>query len=228
MENKILEVAPWVIYPIVKFENGKIIPLGTGFLISKDGVIVTPRHVIGNNHKNLGIIFSDVVARNGTIHNYQDLYKTTDINGVHIQLIEQDPFRDIAILKIINKSNYLSFLPNISSFDNYRVGEKVGILGFPHSVQGRIVLTYQETIIGAKVLTKTNGIETKHAIINTQARPGQSGSMIFSLRTQEIIGMLIGAYSPQNSNGINLGGINPHELHQTTHCVSAEYIKDMI
>lgn len=123
-------------------------------------------------------------------------------------------------------------LPSISSFDEYQdtddvsVGDEVYILGFPHCVEGRRVLTMQTALIGAKILLNCSGVKAKHCVINTQTRPGQSGSMIFSKKLNKIIGILIGAFSA--SNGISLGGINPRELHQTTQCLSGEYISKMI
>lgn len=50
--------------------------------------------------------------------------------------------------------------------------------------------------------------------------------MIYSKTKNIVIGILIGAFAP--TTGISLGGINPRELHQTTQCLSAEYIKKMI
>ena len=44
--------------------------------------------------------------------------------------------------------------------------------------------------------------------------------LIFSKEKQMIVGILIGAFAP--NSGISLGGINPRELHQTTHCISTE------
>jgi len=84
-----------------------------------------------------------------------------------------------------------------------------------------------KAFLGAKVLLETNGVKSKHAVINTQARPGQSGSLVFSPKDQSISGVLVGAWVP-GPGGISLGGINPRELHQTTQCVSAEYLRDML
>ena len=118
-------------------------------------------------------------------------------------------------------------LPNLGSFNDNAVGDPVGIFGFPHCIEGRRALTFQRTEIGAKVILDVEGVKSKHAVINTQARPGQSGSIVFSPNHHSISGMLVGAWIPGPA-GISLGGINPRELHQTTHCISAEYIAGMI
>ena len=208
-----------------KNNHGNIHMLGTGFFISNTGLIATSRHVVGNNDNNLVVILSNI----DSLDNYQD---TTDnrCRYIRAKIIDIDPFRDIAILKIdIIDLIYISIfinLPTIGGFDDVHVGEEVIILGYPHCVEGRRVLTYQRAVIGAKVMLESEGIKSKHAVINTQTRPGQSGSLVFSKDKQMIVGMLIGAFAPNSC--ISLGGINPRELHQTTYCISSEYIKDMI
>ena len=156
-------------------------------------------------------------------------YQNTSDNQcqlINALIIEIDPIKDLAILEI--QGELSGKLPPIGSFDEVDVSEKVGIFGYPHCVEGRRVLTYQSAEIGAKILLSTNDIMSKHAVINIQARPGQSGSLVFSHRLNKVIGILVGAYAPDNSGGISLGGINPRELHQTTHCISSEYLRDML
>jgi hypothetical protein len=196
--------------------------LGTGFLITKDGKIITTKHVVGTDDSRLVLLAPHIK----NINEYQD---TSDNRcaPVPLKVIEIDPIKDLCIVKadILFDGN----LPVLGSFDEINVGEKIGIFGFPHCVENRRVLTYQETEIGAKILLESHSIKSKHAVINTQSRPGQSGSLIFSPRINKIVGVLIGGYAPLNAGGhISLGGINPRELNQTTQCISAEYIKEML
>lgn len=205
---------------------GKITPtgvsmLGTGFIISNDGKIATTKHVVGSDPANLVILAPHITDINA----YQDT-SDTKCTPVQTTVLEMDPIKDLCILKA--DITFSGTLPQLGSFDEVKVGEKVGIFGYPHCVAGRRVLTYQETEIGAKVLLESSSIKSKHAVINTQARPGQSGGIIFSPRLSKVIGVLVGAYAPNQGGGISLGGINPQELHQTTHCISAEYINEMI
>ena len=136
----------------------------------------------------------------------------------------KNPITDLCILK--TDLGFNGNLPPLESLDNIPVGEKIGMFGFPHCVMGRRVLTYQETEIGAKMLLETSGIKSKYATINIQTRPGQSGSLIFNIRTGAIIGLLIGTYAP--ASGVIIAGINPHELNQTSYCISANHIKEML
>lgn len=193
--------------------------LGTGFLISTDGKIVTPRHVIGNIFNGLCILMPNI----SYINEYQDANPTT-CNYKYATIYAIDPIHDICILK--SEFNYNEELPKLDNLDNIDVGNKIGMFGFPHCVMGRRVLTYRESEIGAKMLLETSGIKSKYASVNIQTRPGQSGSLVLNLKNKNIVGMLIGTYAPSCS--VTIDGINPHELNQDSYCICASYIKEML
>ncbi|MFT4192799.1 MAG: serine protease [Comamonas sp.] len=209
-----------LVYVIGRVTPNSVEMLGTGFLVSHDGVIATTHHVVGSSDANLVIL----APHTNDINAFQDL-SDTSCRTIPVTIKEIDPIRDLALLKAEIKIN--GQIPPLGSFDANNVGDEIGIFGFPHCVEGRRALTYQKAEVGAKVLLETNDIKSKHAVINTQSRPGQSGSLVFSPKTNAISGILVGAWVP-GQGGISLGGINPRELHQTTHCVSAEYVKDML
>lgn len=209
-----------LVYVVGKLTPDHVEMLGTAFLVSKEGHIATTHHVTGSTDSNFVILAPHI----NDINAYQDL-SDNKCQTIPVQVQEIDPIRDLAILKA--DINFSNLIPRIGSFDDDNVGEEVGIFGFPHCVEGRRALTYQRAELGAKVLLETNGIKSKHAVINSQARPGQSGSLVFSPKDQSISGVLVGAWVP-GPGGIILGGINPKELHQTTQCVSAEYLRDML
>lgn len=209
-----------MVYTIGRKRGQGIEMLGTGFLVANGKFVAVPRHVVGDDDKDLVIILPSLRSING----YQD----TTINScsfANVIIKHSDPFRDIVILQL--KDQNVTFpTPSIGSVDDVSVGDDILIFGFPHCVEGRRVLTIQKAMIGAKILLNSSGVKSKFCVINTQTRPGQSGSVIYSPSQNKIIAILIGAFV--SSSGISLGGINPRELHQTTQCLSAEYIKNMI
>lgn len=209
-----------LVYVVGRVTPDHVEMLGSAFLVSRDGHIVTTHHVTGPNDANLVILAPHI----NNINAYQDL-SDNRCNTIPVRIAEIDPIRDLTLLKA--DITWPHELPKLGSFDDDNVGDEIGIFGFPHCVEGRRTLAYQRAELGAKVLLEVSGIKSKHAVINVQARPGQSGSLIFSPKDQSISGVLVGAWVP-GQGGISLGGINPRELHQTTHCVSIEYVREML
>lgn len=200
--------------------------LGTGFVVQNDGYIATTHHVAGSDDSNLVVLAPHI----SDINAFQNL-SDTSCRPVAAKIHGIDPIRDLVILKA--EFSFNGKIPKLGSFDDDLVGDPVGIFGFPHCIEGRRALTFQKAEIGAKVLFESNGVTSKHAVINTQARPGQSGSLIFSPKDQSISGVLMGAWASRSlamtiSFSTNVGEIDPRELHQTTHCISAEYLKEML
>jgi S1-C subfamily serine protease len=209
-----------VIYTVGRVTPQGVSLLGTCFLLNKKSLLVTTSHVTNNDNTNLVV----VISNNTDLSSYQDT-SNNQVHYVPATIFKVDPVRDICILKIENDS-----MSNIQtgSADDVKVTDNLGIIGFPHCVQGRNVFTFQTTTVGAKVLINSSGIKSKHLILNIQTRPGQSGSPIFRLNDSKLVGMIIGSYVPGGGGQISLGGIDPQTLHQTTHAVSAEYITKMI
>ena len=208
------------VYPVGRIITGGVQILGTAFFIKQPGLVATAAHVVGNNDSDLVIIINKITS----IQDYQD----TSINQtqcIPVKIKEINPIADVCILEtVINvKSTFI-----LGSTDDVFVGEEITLFGYPHSDHGRMVLTQQNTSVGAKILIQSNGIKFKNIILNIQSRPGQSGSPIIVPSRNTIIGILIGSYVPKGSGGISLGGIDPQTLHQTTHAISMDYIKEMM
>lgn len=203
---------------------GRIMPdalqlLGTAFFVGVEGVLVTSRHVIGSDANNLVVVLPNIQQ----INSYQDVSDTL-CHTANVQVLDINPIADLVLLKIDAK---LASVLELGSLDEIGVGDPVEIYGFPHCVDGRRVLTYHSASIGAKVLLESSSLKVKHAVVNSQTRPGQSGSMVYSRKLNKIVGLLSGTYAPRG-NYIMIMDVNPAELNQTSHIVSAEYIKEML
>ncbi len=212
-----------IIFPLGRITTNGVSLLGTGFLINKEGLIVTSSHVINNDDNNLVLVFKKPYYE-AVINAYQN---TSDksVQYIAAKIYRVDPIHDLCILKIaspIISSVY------ISSTDTVSIADELCVVGYPHCNDGRMVLTYQETIVGAKVLIESAEILTKHIVLNIQTRPGQSGSPVFNKRDSSLVAIIIGSYVPNGGGGISLGGIDPLTLHQTTHAISAEYLNELL
>jgi hypothetical protein len=112
------------------------------------------------------------MPRKGRVNDYQDM-ADTQCQLVKAMPSEIDPIRDIAILK--TTLQWSAELPHLGNLDACKIADSVGIFGYPHCTQGRRAFTFLATAVGAKVLMDNQGIKSRHSVINTQARPGQSG-----------------------------------------------------
>ena len=192
---------------------------GTAFCLNKPGCFGTASHVAGTDDQGLVIAFKRV----SSLHDFQDTADNS-ITVLPVKIAAIDPFHDLAVLKAD-----VDLVSNIAlgSAEQVSVGTAVASFGFPHADHGRMILTQQDAEIGARILISSGGIKAKHLVLNTQARPGQSGSPVYRKSDGLLVAVLVGSYAPGGGGGISLGGIDPHTLHQTTHAVSAEYLRSM-
>ena len=211
----------YVVHPVGRITPNGISLLGTAFFINKPGILATAAHVVGNNDNSLVIIMNKV----SSLQDYQDT-SSNQVSFIPAKIKEINPIYDVCLLEV---PETVQSTFDLSSTDSIHVGENISIFGYPHCDHGRMVLTQQNTSVGAKILINSSGIKAKNIVLNIQSRPGQSGSPIIAPGSRSISAMLIGSYAPQaTGGGISLGGIDPQTLHQTTHAVSAAYIKEMI
>lgn len=208
-----------VVFALGRVHPGGVRLSGTAFLLNKPGFIATASHVVGTDDTGLVLAFKNL----SSLNDYQDTSENS-IQTMPVKLHAFDPFHDLAVLKA--DTNVTSNII-IGGADQTPVGTAISSLGFPHADYGRMVLTQQDAEIGARVLISAGGVKAKHLVLNTQARPGQSGSPVFRKSDGLLIGVLVGSYAPGGGGGISLGGVDPHTLHQTTHAVSSEYISKM-
>lgn len=212
-----------VVLPIAREgAGGMVVPLGTCFAVSPRR-FATAAHVTGPSDTGLFAIVGRVEA----LSDYQDT-TNQNVQILALKIVNYSPLHDIVILEIIDNDSHVSFAYSLSSSDFIVPGTPVLSLGYPHSDHGRLVLTQQSSMVGARVLLGIEGEKVKHVVLNTQTRPGQSGGPVFSADGMRVCAMVVGGYAPAGGSGISLGGIDPQTLHQTTHAVSAEYIAEFL
>lgn len=208
-----------VVYGLGRTSPGGVQLLGTVFVLDKPGFFATASHVVGIDDTNLVL----AIKPKQSLHDYQDT-SDNQVQMVQMKIVATDPFHDLAVLSadVQVSANFV-----VAGTDGAQVGTQVVIFGYPHADHGRLILTQQDAEVGARILIKSGGIRAKHLVLNTQARPGQSGSPVFRKDDGQLVAVLVGSYAPGGGGGILLGGVDPHTLHQTTHAVSAEYLKKM-
>jgi S1-C subfamily serine protease len=105
-----------VVLIVISDSAGQETALGSGFLVSADGEIVTNHHVIKEAHS------ATVKLSNGAFF---------PVNGV----LADDADKDLAIIKVNGKN--LPFLP-LGDIDKLRVGDHVVAIGSPLGLEGTV------------------------------------------------------------------------------------------
>ena len=151
--------------------------LGSGFIIDKNGTVITNNHVIANAE--------DIIVRNGDKE-----YKA--------KVIGADPYADIAVIKISSKD---SFKPvNFGDSDKARVGDWVVAIGNPFGLGG----TVTSGIISARNrdinLTRYDDFIQTDASINQ----GNSGGPLFNLNG-DVVGINTAIIAPGQAGSIGIG-----------------------
>ncbi len=159
--------------------------LGTGFIISKDGYIVTNNHVVQNADK-IYINFSD---------------KKTKTAKVEAKVIGLDPETDLALLKINVKND----LPTVKfgDSDSMEVGDWVVAIGNPFGLSN----TVTTGIVSAKGRDIHAGPYDNFIQTDASINPGNSGGPLLNLD-----GEVIGINTAIAASGQGIGFAIPSKL----------------
>lgn len=161
--------------------------LGTGFIVSSDGYIVTNNHVICD---------AEIDKIKILLHDGTELAP---------KLVGQDPRSDVALLKVCHyeKLKYLE----LGNSDEAEVGMRVFAIGNPfgfgHTVTSGIISYKSRNLEDS--LSKINGVGLVNYLQTDAAiNIGNSGGPLISLTKGAVIGMNASMFSNSDSNvGIN-------------------------
>ena len=151
--------------------------LGSGFIVDKEGTVITNNHVINNAE--------DIVVRVG-----EREYKA--------KIVGADPYMDIAVLKIESKDTFTPV--KFGDSDKARVGDWVMAIGNPFGLGG----TVTAGIISARNrdinLTRYDDFIQTDASINQ----GNSGGPLFNM-DGDVVGINTAIIAPNQSGSIGIG-----------------------
>jgi serine protease Do len=152
--------------------------LGSGFILSPDGYILTNNHVVKDA--------TDIRVR---LHDRREFAA---------KVVGRDPQTDIALIKLNNPPKELPTAV-LGDSDGLRVGDFVLALGSPFGLTGTATMG----IVSAKHRAGINTGGTYDDFIQTDAaiNPGNSGGPLFNLRG-EVVGINTAIISPQIGQGI--------------------------
>ncbi len=159
--------------------------LGTGFLISDLGYLLTCSHIINPLDSIVGI-------QVGSVNSFSPM-TLKKVNFFELQLVQNDAINDVALLKF--KSDIQVILPQ-NSFGNsedVECGSSVAIIGFPFGNSGLHIQSLTHGIISSKILTSAG---VKLLQFDGMIHEGNSGSPLIELHTKKIIGIVTNRFNP--------------------------------
>ncbi len=162
----------------------KVTSLGSGFVISEDGFIVTNNHVI-----------ADATEVMVTFH---------DDSKLKAKIIGRDPRTDLALLKVDAKEA-LEFVP-FGNSDAARVGDWVVAIGNPFGLGGSVTAG----IVSARGRNINAGAYDDFIQTDAAINRGNSGGPLFNMKG-EVIGVNSAIFSPTGTN-IGIGFAVPSSL----------------
>jgi serine protease Do len=157
--------------PVAEEGKPERVGSGSGFFATKDGLIVTNKHVVADEEAEYFV------------------YRAGDETEYPAKVVARDPVNDIAFLKIEGK-NFPAL--KLGDSDTLQVGESAIAIGnslgeFANSVSRGIISGKQRSLSAGNMYGET---ETLSGVIQTDAaiNPGNSGGPLFNLRG-EVIGV---------------------------------------
>jgi serine protease Do len=158
--------------------------VGSGFIISADGYVVTNNHVV-ENATEIGIVLQDGSHYEATIKG-------------------RDPKTDLALLKV-NTDASLPYV-ELGDSDSARVGEWVVAVGNPFGLGG----TVTAGILSARGRDINSGPYDDYLQVDAPINRGNSGGPLFNNRGQ-VIGVNSAIYSPTGGS-VGIGFAIPSNL----------------
>ncbi len=168
LERKpVSKVAPSVSEAVVKIKTP--IGMGSGFIIQKNGYVITNNHVISGTRK-----ISLTVYRKQEKSLIKDQYE-------NVKIIATSPGFDLALLKIMtNKKKTFPTVP-LGSSSELEKGETVFAIGSP--------MGFERTVTKGVVSLKYRKVRKfPHIQTSTEINPGNSGGPLFNTKG-EVIGV---------------------------------------
>ncbi|NDF12441.1 MAG: DegQ family serine endoprotease [Proteobacteria bacterium] len=163
----------------------KATSLGSGFIISADGIVVTNNHVINDA---------------------EDITITTEDNKQYeAEIIGTDSKTDIALLKIKGGKKDFAFVP-IGDSDKSRVGDWIVAIGNPFGLGG----TVTAGIISARARDINSGPYDDFIQTDAAINRGNSGGPMFNTNG-EVIGINSAIYSPSGGS-VGIGFAIPSNM----------------
>lgn len=206
------------VFMLAKKNNQNVEFLGTGFLVSNLGYLLTCSHIINP-------LDSIVAITVGSINSFNPM--TLDrVNFFELQLVQNDAINDVALLKFKNDIQPI-VSPNIfGNPENVECGSSVAIIGFPFGNSGLHIQSLTHGIISSKIKTS---VGVKLLQFDSMIHEGNSGSPLIELHTNKIIGIVTNRFNPSAGGAtIMMGNRQMGVETNISYATSIEYGEELL
>jgi serine protease Do len=162
---------------------------GTGFIISKDGMILTNKHVLSEENAEYTVFLNDG-------------------QSYPIEILAKDPFYDLAVIKIKTEEKEEFPIVKLGDSSNLQLGQTVIAIGYALGEFENTVSTGVISGLGRSItaVSETGGFaESLEGVIQTDAaiNPGNSGGPLLNL-AGEVIGINVARSETAENIGFSL------------------------
>ncbi len=176
-------------FMVVREKSAGIEFIGSGFLSSAQGHILTCAHII-NVTDNISVVAPRPVNDFNPI-------TMSAAQPMKVSIVQYDAINDVALLKIDNPPTINVLEESFSlNAEDYPVGSSVGYLGYPYGHSGQHALKFSHGVISSKVLSGNN---TRQFQLDTMMHEGNSGGPLIDVSTGKVIGIVCGRYNPMGN-----------------------------
>ena len=177
---------------------------GTGFLISRNGLIATNWHVVAEG-KNFSVAFP---GWTGT---------------VSADIVVKDVVNDLAILRVTDTTKLATTCPELpfrlASSSTVKLGERVSTIGYPLGPMLGSSPKFSEGVVSSKSGLRDDPTQFQ---ISAQIMPGSSGSPLFD-GDGNVIGVVVATLDAANT--YKLSGALPQNIN---YAIKADYLLSLV
>lgn len=175
---------------IVRHREDMVEFVGTGFLCHSKGYVLTCAHTISLADK-LSVVPPAPI-------NQFNPATLQQVNVLSLSVAQYDAQNDVALLKFVNPPPLTVPDNLLGQEDGVLVGASVCYMGFPFGHSGLHTLKVSGSLISGKAIS-TSG--TKQFQFDAMVHEGNSGGPLIELSTGQMIGIVLGRFSPTGSGG---------------------------
>ena len=224
-QKNIKEIKPSIVAIGFNPNPQQITIIGSGFIVSEDGKIVTAAHLLKQlNDEQIKNLKANVLVKE--LEKELEMYK-----WIPIKLVNKDEKNDLAIFQLDKNEGVKLSKMDLGDSEKVDIGQEVYFIGFPYAAQLMndgfgVTLVVNKGIISN---IKRNGVDPNHPknwfIVDAISNPGNSGCPLIDIESNKVIGVMTIAFRTKSQTQPDL------DIREPMHIAGAKpinLVKDLL